>query len=888
MMQNHIRFTTKATSLCRLAVRKVIYMVWAETGVAAQAPVNLTNCDREPIHQIGFIQPIGFLIALSPDWLVTRLSANAPAYLGRSVQLLLGIPFHEVANDQAIHTIRNKLSLLYGADAVERAFALQLQDGGPLFDLAIHMTGRAIVIEAEPSQPQSEMNAAAMARLMLARMEGQANMLRTAARLVQGVTGFDRVMIYRFHPDGSGEVVAERVRAGLEPFLGLRYPAEDIPRQARALLVRNPVRLLADVDAVPSPILSWPAELKEPLDLSLSVLRAHSTMCIEYLRNMGVGATMTVSLLRDGKLWGLISCHHMQPRHVGFDQRATTELFAQMLSFLIDKGERDELVAYEARARQIHNELIASVVQKNSATGSIAELASRMTELVPCDGIAVCVDGNVTLNDATPTPAEFVALRNFLDHTGVGQVYATDALGDAYPPARGFAEPLAGMLVIPVSRSPRDYLVFFRHEIARAVTWAGQPGKLLTTGLNGARLTPRKSFEAWRETVAGHSAPWTEPELRAAESLRVTLLEVVLQLTGVTEKESRAAMQKQELLVAELNHRVRNILALIRGLVAQSRTSGVDVGTFAAVLGDRVHALARAHDQITAKNWDPGSLTTLIAKEASAYLGAGAARVHASGPAVLLHPQAFSAVALVIHELMTNAAKYGALANQDGQVTIEWALDDVHDLSLSWSESDGPQVHSPTRRGFGTTIIERSVPHELGGEATLDYRPTGVRAYFTLPARHVVIGDAATADQAETATVAATALAARLSGLALLVEDNTIIALDAENVLLALGANRVGVASNIQEALRLIEAETPSFALLDVNLGIELSWPVATRLRELGVPHVFATGYGDAVIRPAEHRSTPLITKPYTPDAIARAVGQVAIELYELPVPVAL
>jgi light-regulated signal transduction histidine kinase (bacteriophytochrome)/CheY-like chemotaxis protein len=845
----------------------------AETHVQAQFAADLTNCDREPIHQIGAIQPVGFLVALSPDWRIARVSANAPGHLGRPLEALLGVPLGDVIVMHAIHTIRNRLALLHGPDAVERAFAVQLQDGAARFDLAVHRAGQTILIEAEPSQPSGALNAGAMVRAMLTRMQGQTSLLREAARLVQALTGFDRVMIYRFHPDHSGEVIAERARGGLVPFLGLRYPAEDIPRQARALLLRNPVRLLADVAAEPSPIVSDDGMSGEPLDLSMSVLRAHSEMHVEYLRNMGVAATMTISLLRDGRLWGLISCHHLVPRHVGYEQRTTVELFGQMLSLLIEKQERDELGGYESRTRDIHNRLIATVAETGSVGENIVALAGQLSELVPCDGIGVFAGGNATLNNAAPTPQQFAGLIGFLNRTAAGQVYATDHLSAAYAAAGEFVERAAGILVIPISRTPGDYVVFFRQEVVRAVTWAGQPGKLAVAGPHGERLTPRKSFEAWRETVRGHSTPWTEPQLRAAEALRVTLLEVVLQLAGVTEREAKAAAEKQEFLIAELNHRVRNILGLIRGLVAQSRNSANDVDIFATILGDRVHALARAHDQITAKNWGPGSLAILIATEAGAYLGTGAARVHASGPAVLLHPQAFSAMALVVHELMTNAAKYGALSGQDGHVRIEWELDADGALALDWSEVGGPPVQPPLRQGFGTTIIERSIPHELGGEAEIGYHPAGVRARFKLSPRHVAV-DQNVPVAPSAADYPAARLPIRLSGTVLLVEDNVVIALDAEDMLLALGARQVAVAGSVREALRLIEMETPSFACLDINLGAEMSWPIATRLRELGVPHIFATGYGNSEACPVVHRSTPTITKPYTASTLASAAAQ--------------
>lgn len=832
--------------------------------------VDMTSCDREPIHLIDMVQPVGFLIALSADWDITGLSANAAAAFRQPVSELLGTKLQSSLSGAAIHLVRNRLTALNSTDAVERAFAVDLFGAGTLFDLAIHRTAATLIIEAEPSQPQGDLNAGAMVRSMLTRMEGQTSLVREAARLVQALTGFDRVMIYRFHPDGSGEVIAERVRPGLEPFLGLRYPAGDIPKQARALLIRNPVRLLADVNAEPSSIVVSSNTVTEPLDLSMSTLRAHSKMCIEFLQNMGVGATMTVSLLRRGKLWGLISCHHMSPRHVGFELRTTADLFGQMLSLLLEQRERDELAAYQHQTRSIHDQLVAAVVGKGTAGKGIAELIERIAELMPCDGIAVSVDGDVTFRGVTPTLAEFVALRNFLDNKSASEIYATDALSEAFGPARDFADRSSGLLAVPISRTPRDYVVFFRHEIARSVIWAGQPGKIVVTGTTGPRLTPRKSFEAWREMVRGRSEPWTEAEVQAAEMLRVTLLEVVLHLTGLTEREARIAAEKQDVLIAELNHRVRNILGLIRGLIAQSRTTAADVETFASVLGDRVHALARAHDQITAKNWEPGSLETLILTEAGAYLGAGAKRVSVHGPAILLQPAAFSTVALVIHELMTNAAKYGALSGTRGHVTIEWLQQAGNDVELTWREAGGPPVLPPTRRGFGTTIIESSIPHEIGGKVTLQYLVAGVRARLTLPAQQVVADH-----QPVVGSVPPTAALppAGVSGCVLLVEDNLIIALDAEEMLRALGATEVAVASNVADALRLIEDTTPSFALLDVNLGSEMSWPVAARLRALGVPYIFATGYGTGIDYPPGDSLTVTVTKPYSTETLASAIA---------------
>ncbi|MDQ6647797.1 MAG: GAF domain-containing protein, partial [Pseudomonadota bacterium] len=818
-------------------------MTNGETTSAAPYAVDLTNCDREPIHHINAIQPVGFLVAVSSDWLVLHVSANTPDFLARPFEALLDIPLRDILRPDALHLIHNQLAVLSGPDGVEHSFAVQLQDDGPLYDLAIYRTGQLVVIEAEPSQAAGTVKASAMVRTMLARMKGQADPMREAARLMQVLTGFDRVMIYRFHPDGSGEVIAERARRGLEPYLGLRYPASDIPQQARALLIRNPVRMLVDVNAEPSALVPSQNAFSAPLDLSMSTLRAHSTMCILYLQNMGVGATLTVSLVRDGRLWGMISCHHMAARHLGFEERATAELFGEIMSLLIEKRERADVSAYEAHIQQRRQQLIVRVIERGSDLYSVPELAAHLADLVPCGGFAIYADGGVTRKGQTPTASACATLRGFLDEQPAGQIFATAELGRLFAPAQAYVEQAAGILVLPISRTTRDYLVFFRPEQAFTVTWAGRPGKQSVASPDGPRLLPRKSFDAWRETVRGHSEQWTPAELAAAEMMRVTLLEIALQQAGKAETENQEMAQKQELLIAELNHRVRNILGLIRSLVTQSRLSAQDVDTFAAILGDRIHALARAHDQITARNWGPSSLASLLKTEAAAYLGEGAPRVSFDGPITMLTPQAFQTMALVIHELMTNAAKHGALASGQGHVAITWRLDEAGDLILHWHETGGTPVVTPTRRGFGSTIIHRSIPHELGGEATLDYAPEGLCARFVIPAAHAVRSNEPALALVESDEADADA---RLTGTVLLVEDNMIIALESEDLLLTLGAESVLVASTVAEALRLVEMETPTFALLDINLGTEMSWPVALRLRELGVRYAFATGYGNS------------------------------------------
>jgi light-regulated signal transduction histidine kinase (bacteriophytochrome) len=837
--------------------------------------VNLSNCDREPIHIPGTIQPFGFLIGLLSDLTICMASENAGAFLGGELPALLGSPIDRVLAEEAVSAIRARVDHLSGPDAVERMFGVELQPVKPPFDLAIHFSGVYLVIEAEPSVLEAGVNSGELVRLMLGRIRktrGLTELAREAARQLKVLTGFDRVMVYQFHPDGSGEVIAEVAAAGLEPFLGLHYPASDIPRQARILYQRNWLRIIADIETQPAALKSTPTHSAALLDLSMSVLRSVSPIHVEYLRNMGVGASMSVSILREGKLWGLFACHHYSPRHISFEKRTASELFGQMFSWILEGRERESAMDYETRAHKIQERLMETAATHAHSKRAIIDFMADYRKMIACDGIAVWSEGEITLDGETPTESEVQELIGFINRTSPGRICASAEIAKVYAAGESFRDRAAGFLAIPISRVPRDCLIFFRREVLRSVNWAGDPNKSYLEGPLGARLTPRKSFELWQETVAGQSKPWSSADLRIAEGLRVTLLEVILQLSDLAARERRSAQERQELMIAELNHRVRNILSLVRGLVAQSKENATTVEEFASILGGRVQALARAHDQITNLNWAPVALRSLVESEAGAYLGARASRVRMAGPDVALDPKAFATLALVVHEMMTNSAKYGALADSTGQVEVVWKLDQGSTLTIDWKESGGPPVQPPSRRGFGTTIIERSVPFDLKGDAEIRFDLLGVQARFVIPANYVQLMPSLAA--APSRVEAEQPASARISDTALIVEDNLIIAMSAEVILLELGARHVETAASVAQAIQAIERAKPSFALLDINLGGESSIPIGKKLAEMNVPFIFATGYGERAPIPDDLASAPVIQKPYTREVVEAAIGR--------------
>lgn len=842
--------------------------------------VDLSTCDLEPIHIIGRIQSFGWLLSFSRDWIVNHASLNCDEIFGLAATDMIGRAATDFVAAGAMHDIRTRLQILGTTDSVERLFEVDLLDDGRAFDLALHASGRSFVVEIEPSEHGRRRDYVSYVRPMIDRMRKSATteqLCASAARHLRALTGFDRVMVYRFEPSGAGEVIAESLNGETDSFHGLHFPASDIPAQARRLYARNILRIISDVDDPTVPIVPTTGPNGDPLDLSMSGLRAVSPIHIEYLRNMGVAASMSVSIMRRGKLWGLMACHHYAPLRLSYSIRTAAELFGEFFSYLLDQTESDQTIERRGDFTRLHDEIMARIAGGDSLLAAFEDFAESIGRVIPFDGIVGWVDGQFLSRGDTPTQAEFEGLARFLNTAGASTVWSSENLGGLYEPGVKFAERAAGVLALPVSRSPRDYIVLFRREQLREVYWAGKPEKTMELGPNGPRLTPRKSFDLWKEERRGYSLPWTTEEISAAESLRMTLLEVVLRLAETANVQREQANKQQDMLIAELNHRVRNILNLIRGLVSQSKEGAETIDQFAEIIGSRIHALARAHDQVTQTDWSPSSLYNLIRTETDAYATDGADRVRIDGPDALIAPGAFTTLALVVHEMMTNSCKYGALSDSRGQVAITISNGDDQSLEIDWRENGGPAVKAPTRRGFGSTIIERTIPHELGGTAAVDYPVEGLHATFLIPGEHIAAYDTPMPSMLDAPTsmpdVRHSAPELFSAG-ALIVEDNVIIAMEAEDVLRDLGFADCQIVGSVQAARTLLDEANISFAMLDVNLGRETSEEIADTLQARGIPFIFASGYGDRSFTTARFEGVPVITKPYSERDIQSAINR--------------
>ncbi|WP_353203905.1 HWE histidine kinase domain-containing protein [Sphingomonas sp.] len=843
--------------------------------------VDLTNCDREPIHIPGAILPHGAMLVLESATLRVLQAAGATqALLGQPIDALLDRPVDTLFSEDQILRLR---ALSNEQDLVKPRHLLdplmRVLPDRPL-DASAHCVDGNLIIEFEAGEPDDPFVADPLAAVQLmVEGFGAAKSLHALCQMatasVRRVAQYDRVMVYRFMADGSGWVIAESRAPDLAPFLDLHYPAADIPQQARALYLKSWLRLITQVDYGPAPLTpTLNPRTGKPLDMSNAILRDVSPIHREYLRNMGIDASMSISIIVGGKLWGLIACHNNSPRRLPRHLRAVCELFGSMFSLQLEAREKSEQFESRLASRKILQELMLNLAGVEDYAYGLTQQTPNLLDYIHggnialdgarSGGVAVRVEGKITFLGTTPNRTQITDLTEWLTSymTETEGTFATDRLSEIYPPAAAFANVASGLLVIAVSRDPSDFILWFRPELVETALWAGDPAKPMTIGPDGDRLSPRKSFEVWKHTVRNRALPWTSAETDSAFDLRVSLLQVVLRRIEAASRERVRAHERDKLLMAELDHRVKNTLANIQALVTLSSRSAESVKGFVEGLDKRIQSMAKAHSLLTQSRWEGVSVENLLREELEAYgQEAGVVAIH--GVDAVLTPKSALSLSLALHELATNAGKYGAFSTRDGHVNVAWHLRDDGGLGISWTESGGPLVKPPVRRGFGSNLIERALALETGGGATIRYEPGGIICDIVLPKSSLVELTLAPVTKLLAAHMGSATKAMPEKPRLLVVEDSFLVLLSVEGMCEDLGWHVVGPATRLDEAMELAKAETFDAALLDINLDGEMSWAVADVLKQRGIPFAFSSGYDQSNMLPESLAGSEIIAKPY-------------------------
>jgi light-regulated signal transduction histidine kinase (bacteriophytochrome) len=508
-----------------------------ETFLPVGTQVDLTNCEREPIHIPGSVQPHGVLLSsVGPDGTVLQVSANCADIFGRGPDEVLGTRLADLFHPSSSRVLARAMADPQSERTISpwRVMVPDASGRPVVFDLLTHHWRGVWVLELQPAteSPLTEntLTGVRTAVTRLSQAPSVVELLDRAAQVFRQLTGFDRVMVYRFDREWNGHVVAETRRLDLEPFLGLHYPASDIPPQARTLYTTNWLRFIRDVDAVSSPLVP-PADPvnQEPLDLSGSALRSVSPIHCQYLRNMGVTASMSVSLIIGGKLAGLIACHHYSGPYVPpASIRATSEFLAHTLSLLLASREPDER---NERSRVINEGLVAfaqaASSRESDLDGLLDTAAPELMRMLGATGMAWSLEGHTAVAGDTPPEGDVARIRDWVSGLPSDLMVQTESLPLDAPELADLATQASGVLALRLADG-QDVL-FFRPEVVHTVNWGGNPHlKSLEVDSDGVpRLSPRGSFALWRETVRGRSEEWEEPEQDAAQQLGAQLMSVL-------------------------------------------------------------------------------------------------------------------------------------------------------------------------------------------------------------------------------------------------------------------------------------------------------------------------------------------------------------------------
>lgn len=518
---------------------------------------DLTNCERELIHLSGSIQPHGVLLVLAePRLSVVQVSENVESLLGFAPDVLLGSPVEALgfAAATAVRTLAAE-PMLHAPQPMR--LVLETPLGPQSCNALMHRPpAGGLVLELEEIVPFANRRptpALAQRLTQTVTRLSAAHSIPALADLVvhdmRELIGYDRVMVYRFDADGHGEIIAERRREGLESFLHRHYPATDIPQRARELYLRNKVRLLVDARYTPVPLVPRVSPITgEDLDLSMSTLRSISPMHTQYLQNMGVTGTVVASLIHEGKLWGLISCHHYSAKYLPYDLRAAVELVAEVVSTRISALEHFAEAQAEVLVRRLEHRLIEATSTDGDWRRALFDTPRQLLQPVGATGAALLFDGEVEITGEVPSTPDLRALFAFLDTQDMQPVFSCSSIAKLAPHLSALTAVAAGVLAVRLGGGPGEYLVWFRREQIQDVTWGGDPKKAVVFNEN-MELSPRRSFAAWHELVRETAIPWTARETAIAKAISQSLADIVLQIRAVRVLIAEAQLERMRMSV---------------------------------------------------------------------------------------------------------------------------------------------------------------------------------------------------------------------------------------------------------------------------------------------------------------------------------------------------
>ncbi len=692
----------------------------------------LTSCDREPIHIPGAIQPYGVMLIATSDGVVVG-HANSPIdVLNRSLEDLIGL---------------RARAIWPGLPAAGIVTLDQVDFDGTMSDAVAYRSGEHLVVEITPHRKGEALDAAFLARLEgigtnFEQSGSVADLSKQAAGVFQDLTGYSRVMIYRFVDDDAGVVLGESIAGDSPSFMNHHFPASDIPKQARALYVRNKVRVIADVHYTPAPVVSASTDLTA-IDMSDSTLRSVSPVHIQYLKNMGVAASASMSIVNDGMLWGLVACHHHEPRTLSLTTRLACQAAATALARQVKARDEHDLFRERIRLRAQEDSIIGRLGSDEKLSQFFERSGADLAALLTADGFAAVQGNELFASGSCPDDIDVRAIAEHIRRPAAIKPIVTSSLSRQMPTAAAFADLASGLLAVTMSTEVPTILMWFRAEHLQTVKWAGNPHKDIDHSPD-AKLVPRSSFEAWSESVKGRSREWTHAEAESALRVVKLMLEArnnrrmrqLNQELTTTLRENEILIEQKDYLLKEVNHRVQNSLSLVAAFLRmQSRNASADVREQLEQAERRLMAVSLAHRRL----YQDDSVRVI---DLSRYLGELVVELKAAMDddweqhlVIDLAPVLVSAdravrLGLVVNELITNASKY-AYDGRPGPLHIRL---EQHRDTLRLIVADRGRGYAGTVQGtgFGSKMLATIVQSLNGSLDQQDNQP-GLKVILSAP-----------------------------------------------------------------------------------------------------------------------------------------------------------
>jgi two-component system, chemotaxis family, sensor kinase Cph1 len=508
------------------------------------APINITinksydseMCGSIPLHLVNLVQPHGVLLVLDKtDFRILQISENAGDLLSVPAEELLGQLLSAYVAQEKHEEIVAKIAGQASQDKIPFTLPFLAQGIQKTFDAVVLPQDDYILVELEENTAIETEHFASLYRhikyvtTLLKQSVTVQELAQRFSEEFKKFTGFDKVLVYQFDTQWNGIVIGQAKEADMDDYMGLRFPASDVPKQARDLYFRNPYRLIPNRNYTPVRLIPVINPVTQRFtDLSETNLRSVANVHLEYLANMKITASMSLPIIIEDKLWGLISCHHKTAKYPSYELRAAMELLTGILSVQLEAKQKEEHMELRVELRSLHVKLMEQLYTSSNFAEGLLEGETTILDLLSLSGAAVSYEGNTWTKGITPDAQEIKELLSWLRRSKTGGMYITNSLPADYPHSKDYKNVASGLITIPINAEQGEFVLGFRSELIQTVNWGGDPNNAIQMEPDGKSYHPRNSFQIYKETVKNTSAPWQQEELIAADTLRNALLEKLL------------------------------------------------------------------------------------------------------------------------------------------------------------------------------------------------------------------------------------------------------------------------------------------------------------------------------------------------------------------------